>query len=668
MAQQIKPLKLKPAVGNGLDARSPADECDFGTWRYALNYTVTSKGKLCRAPGWDKLLPSASYNNQDLHDQLLSLTEFSAREPITFLFEAISTRKSTKLLAGTNNAIYALNNASGNYKIISDRLGSTDTRWKACALADTVIFTNNFNPVVYWQFDQGVTEADDQSVAQIPDLAEVGISKVKTVITWNDHVFLMNVVVNGSVQSGAVYWCNYQRPLDWIPNEGSTAGNFNLGYGETILSALPLSDRLMIFTTKGIWEVQAVGGQQVFVPVRRYSPQEGEACLFYPNTLISRGDELVYAGIDGIYSYSLYQSKPQRVEWIHNASSLMFDYINRSNCETHVASYNPQRKEIYFSFAKNDEAIPSETLVINSEYPWAYIIDHGFSAMVNYTAKSGTKMIRDFLLENCICSEEGLNTFWNQFTKEGGFCTEQETVTCSTNPASIFTTNEKTITYDGESVTTEDYDQAEADSDSLCVQLGTLTLSAMCESESRQDECNAGLRFVVASSTDYCLKEFSQNYYREKAITFTGCGGYERLGYKSLLRTGPCSFDEVDEDKEVSRFEIEATAVAQGTPSQFALRIGRQSQAIDPNFDDCGIIWDEQEAKDIICLSGDTVAGHNAGNTIPDDSYKWPVYYTGKYLYFELSIVNPNVSPIDTGGASCLSRITLDVRPIKTTY
>ncbi len=668
MPVQIKPLTIRPATGGGFDARSLPDEVDLGAWRYIQNFGVTSKNKLCRIPGWDKLLTQAGYNNQDIHDQLLNKTGFPSRLPVTFLFEAISTRKTTKLIAGTRNALYALNNGTGNWKVISDRLGGTNTRWKAAQLNDTVLFTNNFDALVYWQFDQGITEADSQSVATIPSLTTIGITKVGTLISWQGHIFAMNAVVDGSVRSSAVFWCNYQRPLDWEPNKGSTAGSVDLGYGETILNALPLSNRLLIFTTKGIWEVQAIGGEQVFSFTKRYDPVEGESCLFYPNTLISKGDELVYAGVDGIYTYSFYQLKPQRVEWMHKASSMMFDYINRSACDVHVAAYNSQRKEILFSYAKNDEEIPSETLVFSAEYPWSYVLDHGFSAMVNFTAKSSVQTIRDFLLAQCICDEAGLDAYWSQFTKEGGYCTTPETTTCNVTPTSIFTTASKSITYDGETVETEDYDAETADPDSLCGILGNTTLSSLCESESREDECSSGLRFVVASAEDYCLKEFSQNYYREKALTFTGCGTYSRLGYKSILRSGPISAGDFDNERELSRFELEATSTAQGTPSQFALRIGRHSQAVDPNFDDCGIVWDDQDTKDIECLGDVPAATHKTEHTIPDGIYEWPLYYIGNYVYFELTVQNDKTSPIDTGGATCISRYTLDMRPIAAKY
>lgn len=660
-------------ANGSMDARSMPDAVQLGDYRYAKNVRMAFKGKKCRAAGFDKLLTRETYNNQDLHDQLLSITSLAARLPVTFLFEATSTRKSSKLIAGTSQALFALNNSTGNWKVLADIYGNSTTRWRAASLEDAVIFSNNHDALVYWQFDQGVTEEEDQSVAPIPILQDtIELTKAGVVVGWRGHIFLMNVTVTGTVFGNGIYWCNYRKPLDWQPNSASTAGSAEVDYGETILAAMPLLGRLIVFTNKGIWEIQAVGGEEVFTIAPRFQSIDGEGCLFYPNTLVSKGDELVYAGIDGIYTFSLFNDKPKRVEWIHKASSVMFDNINRDLCDVHVAGYDAERKEILISYATGDEELPNETLSLNTEYPYAYVIDHGFTAMATYVPKDADT-IRDFLLEKCICDEDGLDEWWNQFLKEGEYCTgsEPETPACPSPPISLITDVGRTSTwkdsvYGDETIEVEDFEADAEGVNSLCDQLDGLTLNAICELELRSDECNSNQRFVVASSEDYCLKEISDNFYREICTVFTDCGTYEQQGYKSLLRSGPINGGVSNAEKRWLRFELEATNVDQVTPSQFKLRIGNHSQAVDPNNDNCGIIWDEQDAKDIDCLSGDTAEGHASAGTRPSDSYDWPLYYSGNYLYFELSIENPDVSPVDTGGNCCLSRITIDMDLIQT--
>jgi hypothetical protein len=647
-----------------MDARSAPDQIQTGDLRYIKNFRMPVKGRRCRTPGFSKLLTQGSYNNQDLHDQLLSISGQASRAPVTFLFEAVSTRKATKLLAGTSNVLFALNTSTGNWKILADQYGTSATRWRAAQLQDTVVLSNNADFIGYWMFDQGITEESDQSVAAIPDLRDnIEITKAGVVVGWRGHIFLMNVVISGSVKSNSIFWCNYERPLDWQPSDASTAGSTEVDYGETILAAHPLLGRLIVFTNKGIYEINAVGGEEVFTISPRFQSVDGEACLFYPNTLVSKGDELVYAGVDGIYTFSLYTDKPKRVEWIHKASSVMYDNINRDNCEIHVAGYDAERKEILISYATGENTLPNETLAIHTEHPYAYVIDHGFTAMVTYTYKD-SDTVRDFLLERCICDGTGLDDYWSQFDKEGQFCagSAPDDAECPTPPASLFTADTRVTYFDSdESVETEDWTVDEEDVDSLCAQLEGLTLGELCESELRSDECQSGQRFVVASSTDYCLKEISDNYYRELCTDFDDCGTYEQRGYVSLIRSGPIHGGLTEKEKIWSNFEVEATFTEQATPSSWSLRIGNHSQAVDPNNDNCGILWDTQDTKQIECLTDGTTEEHATNVTRPSDDFGWPLYYAGNYLYFELSIVNPDVSPIDTGGECCISRVTIDM-------
>lgn len=404
-------------MSGSMDARSSPDEVELNGWRYILNTRIDTKNKICRATGFDKHLTRDNYNNQDLHDQLLSKVGSSARQPINFLFEAISTRKTTKLLAGTKNAIYALNNATGNWKSIWDNFNS-ENRMRGAQLGDTVYLTNNSDNIKYWQFDQGITEDDNQSVADIPDLATIGITKVALVAIWKDVVFLMGCVVDGTLISNSIFWGDYQKPLSFIPQDGSLAGRRDLDLNETILGALPLSNRLLIYTNRSIWE--AAVSSTGFVINKRYDPKDGDACLFYPNTLVSTGDKHVFCGRDGIYTYSLFEEKPLKVDWLHKASSVMYDFFDADNCNIHVAGYNTDKKEVMISYAKLGESLPSETLVFNTDYPFAYVLDHGFSAFVTYTLKEPVQILQDFLLDHGICIQSQIDDYFGDGSKEGG--------------------------------------------------------------------------------------------------------------------------------------------------------------------------------------------------------------------------------------------------------
>jgi hypothetical protein len=658
-----KPIDIKPTTGF-MDARSNPDDLKLGQYRYVKNVSVVQKDKVCRMPGWDRLLTSTGYNNPDLHDQLLALSGMPDRRPITLLFEAISTRKQTKLIAANERVIYALNNATGNWKIISDELGGDGARWRCDQLFDVVVFTNNLDRPVYWNFDQDASEPNNQSVATIDDLETLGISKVGIVKKWNDTMFYMNIVEKGTVRSNRIMWSQYQKPLSIVPAEDSIAGNFDLDYDETILGALELGENMIVYTNKRIWHGSVSFSDQgpLFSFVRKYTAEKtGENCLFYPNTLVSLGNEHFFAGRDGFYVYNIFLDKPKLVDWMHKASSLMFDYMDTDNCAVHVAGYNSDRKELLVSYAKVGQESPSETLVFNTEFPFSSVLDHGFSAFVTFTYHSGAITIKQWLLDNCICTGDDFT-----LVKEGGYCIQPDPVVCDTFPEVMITDQALTIDDgDDEDIVIEDYD-ADQSENSLCAFLDGVTLSQLCESSARADECASGKRFIGASSTDHCLKEFSQSMYRERAVSFNECGQYVLDGYRSMGRSGPLAFGNYRDDKMISSFVMELHPAEAVTPSQIGIRIGISGTAKDPNLDNCGIIWHTDEKKDLECLADVSIAQHLEDNTRPDNTWMWPLYYEGMYLYWEFEVTNDATG--DTGGAFCLSRISMEVQAMSKRY
>lgn len=663
----MKPIDIRPLTGY-MDARTTPGEVRIDGYRLVKNVRALEKGRLCKVTGWDKFRTKPEgYNNEDLHDQLASLTAISGRLPVTFLFEARSTRNSTKLIAGTERALYVLNNSTGNWKVISDKLGGSGARWEAAQVKDVVVFTNNRDEPVYWNYGQEATEADDQSVAKIADLeTELTITRAGVVIAWKGHVFLMNVTQDGQVFGNRIVWCDFENALSWVEGSASTAGNADITHGETILAAGLIRDTLLVYTNRGIWEgrVGAAANGPTFTFTKRYEPEDsGENVIFYPNTLVSIGDEHLYMGSDGIYTYNLFLDKPKRPEWIHAASELIYQDLNASNCEVHIAAYNSKRKEVLISWAGESDSYPTQTLVLHTDEPFSYLLDHGFTAMLTHTPRLNTLSIREWFLDLCICatSTEFDETF-GSFTKEGQFCEDQTEVSCTPKPV-IFTATTLTV----DDVVVEDYTQSSADVDSLCTQLDGLTLSDLCELENRADECNSLLRFVAASATDFCIKEFSDNYYREECTVFTGCGTYVRNGYKSLIRSGPLAFKEYRNEKELHFVELELETPEAVVPGTIKLRIGTSNQALDSNVATCGIKWFEQDDKTLECPSV-SASTHESDNTRPDEGFNWPTYYIGKYLYYEIEVVNPDSSPVDTGAAFCLSRISMGIELSKRRY
>lgn len=651
-----KSIVIKPVTGF-LDLRSEPEDVPVGGYRYIQNMAVVQKNRQCRMPGWSRLMDSDSgYNNPDLHDQLLSLTGKSARHAVNFMFEAESTLKTTMLFAGTEDALFQLNVGTGNWRVLSSTMGN----WKQGAQnRDTIVFTNDHDEPQYWVFDS------PPALSAIPDLQELGISKVGVIVTFRGVTFYMNVVQDGHTYAHRVLWSDIDNPLSLIPGEDSLAGDLDIDSGEAILNAKALANVLLVYTTRGIWEISLSSSDIVFSAAKRYdSEKSSESVLAYRNTLVSVGDTHVFMGESAIYEYSLFEPKPKLIEWVHRASSIIFDEIDSANCYGPVAGYDSERHQIWISWVPRGSTLPSRALVLNTQLAFSSIVDHGFTAFCQFMPRLQSTVLRDWLMQNCICTAAQLLEFFGESEGEGGYCQAPTFATCDTQPDSFYNSTPLELE-DG--IVMEDFNAADPSDNSLCARLNGLTLADTCVAESQSDQCNAARLFVMASASDFCLKQTSDSYYRDHCTAFTACGTYEQRGYKSILRSGPLSFKNFEDEKRLENFVVEASVVDQMVPSQLALRVGASMQALDPNLE-CGIVWQTQIPRDLKCQGGATEAQHLANNTRPDGRFEWPMYWIGTNLYFELTIENTKSTPRDTGGAVCFSKFVMEITPQPVRY
>lgn len=655
----MKSVKLAPITGL-LDLRSNPEDVPQNGYRWVLNYGVQQKLKLCRNSGWSKLLDRSPYEgNWDFHDQLQSLSGVTGRRPLTFSMEATSANKSKALLVGHDRTIFALQIGTGNYRVLNTTPMGEDgkTRWYGAQNGDVTALTNDFDPPQYWTFD-----AD--SIQPIADLATIGITRVAVIVEWVGVTLYANVVENGAARPNKILWSDLDKPLSLIPSDNSIAGSIEAQPDEAILNMVPLGNVLIVYTTKRIWQLQKTGDDFVFALVKRYDPEDGEACLAYRNSIITKGDEHVYASRTGIYSYNQFVTKPTLVEFINRSSSYIYDTIDQAKCDWFVGHYNADRREIYFSWVDTGFEIPTKTLVINTEFPFSGIIDHGFTAFGVFQPNEPITTLKQFILDQCICDSAEFASIFGEPENEGGPCVTPPVVTCESQPDSFFTTVTQELE-DG--IIMEDWNEIDPSENSLCNRLAGSTISSLCLDESRRDQCNAGRLFVMASAGDYCLKQLSESFYREVCTAFTGCGTYSIVGYKSILRTGPLSFKDVADEKRITRFIVEAIAASSNVPGQMALRVGTSSMALDPNQEECGIIWFSEDPISLDCVAVAT-ATHNTDKTRPDTGIEFPAFTEGQWLYIELTVENPNSTPIDTGASVCMSSFVADISPVQRRY
>lgn len=674
-----KDISLKPLTGL-LDTRSQPDEMPAKSYRYRQNMMLSDKGRVCRRDGWAKFLDSEEYNNEDLHDQLLELQDQDdSRQPITLLSEAVSTFGNRTLFAGTNSRIYELNESTGNWRLIAEGKGTNDVtcgadRFYEAQAGDFVVFTNGVDKPFYRQLGAPIDD-DELFVQEFADFVTIGLSRARVVWSWKGCVFFADLTMDGTDLPHRLIWSDFNKPTSFDPDRDDTLSNYqDLEYGERILAGRELGNSFLIYTTSGIWEMSVIGGEQSFGFRKAYSePRNKKGCLAYRNTLISLGDKHLYVGADDIYEYSPFYQAPIATDWINLASGLMFDQLDGTCCDVHVAGFNQQRGEIWISYAVTDgNCCPSKTLVLNIK-GFADYIDKGFTAFCNYSY-SGQQSLREWMIENCICTEAQMISDGYGYVKEGA-ALEAPECTLEDSPTSIHTDIpvEVTVTHnDGHVVLAETADtemiemedpELESDELSLCALVGQGYIDDLCQ------RCSTETRFIGASATDWCLKEIGGVYYQETCSNPTGVGESGARGYVSsvgeyttggittILRGAP-TFGEAGE-LVMSYLKVEYLAATQVDPSEIQLRIGQSSQIADPNTDACALVWYSEPNRDLACLNVTAAATHVANNTRPGEQAEWNLFRQSPYLYWEMKIEG-------TGGESCFSGFSAKIGGIET--
>lgn len=658
-----------------LDLRSNPDQLSAGTVRMRQNLQCTGQGKLRRGTGFEKFLNVGDYNNEDFHDQLLIFTA-AARSPVTMLFEAESTRRVRSLVVGNQTTLAQLNQYSGNYRILGSGFGGTAStsanapRFKAARLGDYVVFTNNFDFPQYMVLEQP-PDVSGNYLATIPELETIGLTKAYVIWEWRSVLFMANVVMDNDRISYRILWSDFDDPLGWDPaTQGTISGFKDLYTHEEILAAAPAGNSFLIYTTHGIWEMIAVGGDQSFDFRRVYNGETKEgsdtvkAVLAYPNTLTNIHDAHCYLGHDGIYLFNQYYSKPERPEWLHKASADLFANLDTSVCEPHVAC--PFGDEILFSVARVGAVnqCPDYTLRANKTYEMCDVVDHGFLSFCQYDPQS-QPTVRDFILQNEICTLSGLAAAGYPFGNEGlPLFPYPGTPPPAFTPDSIYSTTRLAVAVtlsDGtvDTVYVEDYTQPSSAPTSLCALVGNMKLAELCA------ECKATPLFVAASSHDWCLKQLGRVFYREICQNPTAVGTSDANGYASAVGsyaldgiTSLLTFSPARGNNRLVQcngLQLDFVPVAQTPPSNISLRIGISAQAADPNDPNAPIVWFQRSSQALAYSTVKTSAQHLAAKTIPDLTLDWNFFHEGRIVYIELTI--PGV-----GGDSTFSRVAANLQ------
>jgi hypothetical protein len=653
MASRVKGIPLSPLTG-ALDARSAPDQMVAGSLRMRQNFQTVGANKLRRGTGWKKLLSGSNYNNSDFHDQLLTFTPGVPRQPVTFLLETESTRGTRNLFVGKQGAIAKLNQRSGNYRILGSGYGGSQIadaaapRFRAAQLGDYLALTNNLDKPIYTLLE-GSTDGTIPLVHTFDDLDVIGLTRASVVWVWKNVLFFGDVTLDNEEQPYTFVWSDYENPLGFDPAKtDSITGTIDLDTNERILAFAesPGGNSGLIYTTRGMWELAVVGGVQDFDVARRYNAagNPGVAVLKYPNTLVALPESHLYMAEDGFYQFTPWSLEPERVEWLHRASSLLYDNIDNENCMVHVGAV--RGNEVWFFVASRDAInhCPDHGIRINMKYRTVDYLDFGCTAICSYRSYDvGT--IRDFIIENRICDVAGLAANGYAYTNEGLPRVDTQ-ATAPFVPTCIYTTVPKTI--DGyPEIGPEDWEQAEASAESLCALLGDKLATDDCGA------CAGDTLLVGARSDDWCLKQMGDGFYRERCLNpsdigitsaegyTSSIGSYVLDGYDSIITFAPLFVPQGSIGQpllNMAMLVLNAISAIQTPPSQVLLEIGISGQMVDPNTDSGQIVWFSEGLRSMKFITDKTLAQHLEGNTIPEALIRWPLYREGRVLYARLTI------------------------------
>lgn len=412
---EFSQISLKPLSGI-LDTRSEPADIPIGAFRYKLNFRVNDTNHLERRDGHERLFASRTItqelgvdlNNPDGHSIQVYPNydhhrQGAARELITFGFESTRSSGARTLFDGTQSRISKLVEATGLWTDIVTGKGEAGARWKAAELQDYVLFTNNVDNIL-------AHELGTDTVAEITELRDNRkVTASKVIIQWKGVIFLMNIVQDATGNSAGdvpdplttsgrkptrIVWGDLNKPLSFkLDTVDTIAGFQDLTYGDDILNAGILGGTLYIFTRRSIWKCVVQNSEDApFGFFEVYSePKNQKACLAYPNTLVSDGEFFWYLSRDGWYCWNGFLSAPERPEWLHRATGVVFKTpstkIDETQCDSPVCEFVPLAKELWLSWPSlSAGGINNQTLVVNTseQSQTGDIVDTGYTMLVNF--------------------------------------------------------------------------------------------------------------------------------------------------------------------------------------------------------------------------------------------------------------------------------------------
>lgn len=602
---------LKPLSGI-FDCRSSIDETPPGAFRWKENLSISPDGKLSRALGWIRPYNNPCITNHDFHNQGVGILA-EDREPVTLLFQSTANDGTRRLFGATKTRIVVMDESAGEWSDIGTGLGNdgedslTQLRFNASELQNKVVFTNNFDVPRIHALGTGTSAA----IADLATASEAAgpITRARRTVSWQGVVFLLNTRESAVDYPSRIRWSDLNDATKWVPGTaGSLADYQDLDYGEVILNAMPLAGSLYVFTDRSIWKCNFTADvSDPNAPVatlnciRVYTePKNRSKCLAYENSLVSTGFSFYYMGADGIYEYSPYLAEPDRVEWLHRSTAVIYKNaatrIDKQACFSPVAEYVPGPNE--------DETAGSGEI----HFSWP-VYD-----------PLATEVPEEVACEDYVPLPQPIGSGINRHTL-------------------VANVKFKTADY-------RNY--------------GSVAMTNFTSSLLASSGCNRQSLLFAVNGSDFCIKQMDSDSAR--VMYDATSDAYATVGYYSLLR-GVFPFERFDVEKIIRSLLAGVIADDAAETAVMKCRIGTSYEALDPNGNNgsCGVLWHTLSDKQIKCRNTRAAAKYVSDNVRPDDPVEWNFLYRGRFLYYELKLAKPDGSAPTTGACS-ISRLEVSVK------
>lgn len=590
----------------------------------------------------------------------------SSPEYITFLAHMRGESGDTRLLAGTRSRLYSNTGLDGNWRLLIGGLGGEvpadgvpETRWKHAQMGGITIFTNGMDQPYWWSWEKPADPTTGYSAELLDDFVAMDITTVRSIGAWRGFVFVGNVISEGAVYQNRVFWSDFNDPLSFVPGPESLAGYIDLGEDERVLAMAPLGAQFRVYTDKAIYNVDLVGGDEVFNFREVY---RGPQVLRFENSLVNLGELHVYGGEDTLYVIGEFDRSPRILDWLYRACGAIYngvsaDYlggvttssfpafgpINRGACHLLVGGYDEAERMVWFSWAPDAETVPSKSLVLQMDIGKACLVESGFTSFVSHLP-SYQANVRRWLADIGACLPQPL-------PGEG-------------NPLPITFVPDTSLTCIRN--TTEDYTLQPSPTGSLCAKMdANPSLEPDCT------PCGNGYKFIMASSQDKCLKEYTPDVYARTYCTTdpnnrsglawtttnhpTTVVNYADYGYTTLIQTDSQDMG-TPNNKTISRVAVEYDApdVPDINAALLHVDIGYGSQ---PHR----LIWQTSNPRKIDRLSSQTESQMATDNIRPNRIATYQFFRTGSQVGFRLMIANSSRNPV-IGGSSSLNEMSVSMR------